>query len=64
MNKKQSFNAFFFISIFINVYRPRASWASESEDQDCGNIDSPFVDTDIVRDQQLYFKIRLVKVYI
>lgn len=29
----------------------------ESEDQDCGNSDSPFVDTEIAMDQQYQLKV-------
>ncbi|GAB0209165.1 mitochondrial enolase superfamily member 1 [Grus japonensis] len=49
--KAETFNDFFFASVFNNTDRHQAARSSESEDHDSGSSDFPFVDTEIVRDQ-------------
>ena len=48
--KAEAFNVFF-ASVFSNTDRSWAAQSPESEGQECGNSDFPFVDTEIVRDQ-------------
>ncbi|KAK4823990.1 hypothetical protein QYF61_009115 [Mycteria americana] len=48
--KAGTFNAFF-ASVFNNTDRPWAAQSPEVDNQECGNSDLPFVDTEILSDQ-------------